>query len=408
MTPRFYIVTLGCKVNRVESDAFASTLVSHGFHLTEDPSAADVVVVNTCTVTAEADSKVRKAVRRVARDASSAHIVVTGCAASIDPAGLEALDERVVVEPDKSRVVDRIVALSDFTPTIDGSMASCVPSSRTRVPIKIQDGCDNACTYCIVHVARGDERSEPTAGVLASIAAAHDAGIAEVVLTGINLGRYSTPEAPDLAALLSAIVSTGVRRIRLSSIEPQDVTERLIEAIAANAEVLSHLHLPLQSGSDTVLDAMARRYTIDEFRDTVARLRYAVPDITLTTDVIVGFPGETEDDFLATLDAVEEFGFTKVHVFRYSAREGTPAASMLRQVDPPVKADRAARLSRFADDLRSAAIARATMPLSVLVERVDGDIASGTSLEYFRVTFSTDGSVRVGDVVDVPEPISVR
>lgn len=408
MIPRFHIVTLGCKVNRVESDSFASTLASHGFDLTEDPSAADIVVINTCTVTAEADSKVRKAVRRAAREASGAHIVVTGCAASIDPAGLEALDARVVVESDKSRVVDRIVDLTGFAPTIDVPPASGAPSSRTRVPIKIQDGCDNACTYCIVHVARGDERSEPTSEVLASITAAHDAGVAEVVLTGINLGRYSTPEAPDLAALLTAIVATGVKRIRLSSIEPQDVSDGLIDAIAANAEVVSHLHLPLQSGSEAVLDAMSRRYTLEEFGEAVARLRSAVPDVTLTTDVIVGFPGESEEDFLATLRAVKEFGFSKVHVFRYSAREGTPAASMPDQIDPPVKAERAARLSALAEDLRSAAITRAAMPLSVLVERIDGDIASGTSLEYFRVTFSADGSVRVGDVVEVTEPISVR
>ena len=402
-------ITFGCKVNRVESDGFEASLEAAGLGRGDDSASTDVVVVNTCTVTAEADSKVRKAVRRALRESPHATVFVTGCAASIDPAGLAALDARVHIVSDKSAVVPEILDSLG----IDGPKPGLDPhpfaqGSRTRLPVKIQDGCDNACTYCIIHVARGPERSEATASILETIEKAVDAGVREVVLTGINLGRYSTAEAPDLATLIGLMDATGVERVRLSSIEPPDITDALIDAIARSSSFMPHLHIPLQSGSDPVLIAMGRRYTTSDFAGRILRLREAIPGIALTTDVIVGFPGESDDDFARTLGFVEHIGFSKVHTFRYSPRADTPAATRADQVEPAVKSERSAALMDLSNRLRAAAIAdRSPRPYRVLVESFDDGVAVGTSEDYFRVTFEPAAEVSVGDVVEVSRPSSV-
>lgn len=405
--PTIRIVTLGCKVNRVESDAFAAELHRTGYSLTNDPGSTDAVIVNTCTVTGEADAKVRKVVRRALRESPSAPIVVTGCAASIDPDGLAALDPRVVIEVDKARVVPQVASLIGST-TVAERSEPAPQRERTRVPVKIQDGCDNACTYCIIHIARGEQRSEPTDSVLDAVRSAVTAGAREIVLTGINLGAYSTPEAPDLASLLRLLDATGIDRIRLSSIEPQDVTTSLIDALASLPSVMPHLHVPVQSGSDAILTSMGRHYSSEEYRHLADRLMGAIDGLTLTTDVIVGFPGETEEDFSRTMDLVDSIGFTKVHVFRYSPRPGTPAAGFQQQVGASTRSERAARLSELAERLRLEAIDQAEAPFSVLVEQESEGIASGTSERYFKIVFRAPEGVRVGDVVEVREALSIR
>ncbi len=397
--PRFAIVNLGCKVNRVESDAFERTLRVAGW--TEGPEAgADLVVVNTCTVTGEAEKKTRKAVRHALRAAPRARVVVTGCAAAIDPAAFEALDARVEVVP-KAQVEARLSALAALRPDASeaprivagvpegsggpatpetgaapagASRAAAEPSSasralgpRVRVGVKVQDGCDNACTYCIVHVARGAAWSRPAEEVAAEVVALARAGIPEIVLTGINLGSYAD-EGLTLAGLCERLLAATARlhapgqplcRLRIGSVEPQDVGDDLIELLArAEGRLCRHLHLPLQAGSSRVLAEMARPYDAAGFLALVGRLRAAVPQLALSTDVIVGFPGETDEDFAATCAVVREAGFSKVHVFPYSRRAGTPAADRADQVPPEVRARRAAELRMLAAELRAADRAR--------------------------------------------------
>lgn len=380
---RFRVVNLGCKVNRVESDTLSAALLSEGYVLAE-AHAADVVVVNTCTVTAEADTKARKAVRHALREDPHAHVIVTGCSVVMDEDIYRALDTRIICEPDKSRLLPLVrahmgdISCTEPTPspqpadsgtTCDASPCgistdsphpaspSHVTSSfgrvgkgfMSRAGIKVQDGCANACTYCIVHVARGPLWSKPLSEAVDEIAAAEAAGVEEVVLTGINLGAYT-----DLTALLAdALASTSRLRIRLSSIEPLDVDRRLIELMAqSEGRICRHLHLPLQSGCDRTLVEMARPYDTSRYRELVRTLREAMPDLSLSCDVIAGFPGETDDDFERSYDFCEEMAFSKMHVFRYSRRPGTPAAARVDQVDPPVKAARSTRLRALAEEMR--------------------------------------------------------
>lgn len=397
--------TLGCKVNRAESESIAAELLRGDVRLVDESEAA-VVVVNTCTVTGEADAKARKAVRHALLAGRDPVVVVTGCLAALDKAGLEALSPRVVVEADKSRVADRVRALAPGV-RVDAVTPSSSRSSRagrdfrTRAMLKIQDGCENFCSYCIVPYARGACRSVPLDSVREQARALANAGTREIVLTGINLGRYRDGLA-DLAELVETVVDTGIERVRLSSIEPPDLTERLLGVLSADRQVCEHLHVPLQSGSDAVLQAMGRAYDVAAYADRIAAAREALPGLAITTDVIAGFPGETDAQFAETLDLVESVGFAKLHVFRYSARSGTPAADMASQVPAEVRARRAAALREAGDAMRSRYVAgRLGQVADVLVERVEAGIAEGTTRDYLHVRFDA-GSSAVGDIVRVP------
>ena len=351
------IVNLGCKVNRVESDTIAKAYENRGAELCEVPD-ADVVVVNTCTVTEEADKKTRKSIRRVLRQNSEANVVVTGCAAAIDPEFYRSLDSRICV-------VDKMDLLEEVG---DGSAASSADLVRvgeefpTRVSVKVQDGCNHSCTYCIVHVARGKAWSRPASEVIDEALALADAGVKEIVLTGIDLGSYSYA-AGDRRVRLGALVRMILDsldacghadvRLRIGSIEPRSLDKEFVSILAeSDGRVCRHLHLPLQSGSSRVLGEMNRPYTAQDFLEIATMLKREVGDISLTTDVIVGFPGETEQDFQETLALAREVGFTKIHVFRYSRREGTPAAERLDQISSEVKERRAHELSALGDELR--------------------------------------------------------
>lgn len=374
--PQFAVVNLGCKVNRVESDGFQAALAARGFAIA--PAAqADVVVVNTCTVTGEAEKKTRKAVRRALRASQDATVVVTGCAAVIDPAEFLEMSSRVVVEPDKTKVVDAALdaiapderMLAGYGPARSASApgaaeASFDPALRvgaafpTRVGVKVQDGCNNACSYCIVHVARGRAWSRPSAEVVAEAAALARAGVREIVLTGINLGSYRQEGGYRLADLLRellAATSAEGARFRVSSIEPRDVDDALIDVLAeSDGLVCRHLHLPLQAGSASVLREMRRPYDVAFFERLVGRLRERVPGLSLSTDIIAGFPGETDAEFEETLSLARACGFSKIHAFPYSRRAGTPAAARADQVPDHVKAERTARLLELSDALRAA------------------------------------------------------
>ena len=427
--PRVAVSNLGCRVNRVELDAIAGELVAAGCELVDEES-ADLVVVNTCAVTGEAEAKARKAVRHAAALAQRPQVLATGCVASLFADELAALAENVEVEPEKDRVAIR--ALSHFLPddlshfaagagvgartnaaecgTVNSSAVSVnplsasaaggvvpspfapldigesvapghaiTPTGRMRPGLKVQDGCDHRCTYCIVWKARGRARSLDAADVVSQVRALVSEGAREVVLTGIDLGRYES-QGLDLAGLLDRVLDeTEVGRVRLSSVEPAGVTPRLLRVMAASGgRVAEFLHVPLQAGCDGTLRRMGRPYTVAEYRAIVDRARVAVPHLALACDLIVGFPGETDEDFATSLETCREIGFAKMHVFRYSKRPGTPAAGMSDQVAPEVMVERSRAMREMAAASRRA-YAESLVGTSqlVLVERAESGVTGG-------------------------------
>lgn len=444
---RFAVVNLGCKVNRVEADGFERLLAERG-GAPSRAADADLVVVNTCTVTGEAEKKTRKAVRHALSAAATAKIVVTGCATEIDATTYEAMDNRVTVVPKADMAL--FLREGTFLPPLSkntadasvachfegggasfachpehaaGSSSPCHPEcdaasaasksptalrpsdGRTRIGIKVQDGCDNACTYCIVHVARGHAVSRPSDEVVVEAVALAQAGVREIVLTGINLGSYDA-DGRNLADLCRRLLEETADlhgpgenpcRFRIGSIEPADVSMDFIDLLVeADGRICRHLHLPLQSGSSRILREMARPYDAEEYRRLVDSLRAAVPELALTTDVIVGFPGETEDDFEDTCALSRHVAFSKIHVFPYSRREGTPAAARIDQVAPAAKTDRAARLRALSDELAAADRAARTGSVELaLVERP----GHATTESYHEVSISSDSAI--GSLVPV-------
>ena len=394
--------TLGCKVNRVESDSIAAELLGRGARIVDEDE-AEVVVINTCTVTAEADAKARKAIRQALRAERAPVVVVTGCLAALDAPALRALGVRVVVESDKERVAERVADLLGLDALAESRACAAARAGagfRTRAALKVEDGCDNFCTYCIVPHARGVPRGVPLADVLVEAEGLVTAGVREIVLTGINIGRYrDSATGADLAGLIGAVAQTGIERLRLSSIEPPDLTERVISVLAETPAVCEHLHVPLQSGSDAVLSAMGRTYSTGDYRRRITSARDAIPRLAVTTDVIAGFPGETGQAHAETLAFIEGLGFSKLHVFRYSVRPGTPAAGMV-QVAPEVRSERAAEIRALGDEMRGRyAASRTGCDAEVLVERVVGGVVSGTTRDYLKVTGPAPRHAKAGDVV---------
>jgi threonylcarbamoyladenosine tRNA methylthiotransferase MtaB len=347
---RIYVGSLGCKLNQSEMDTLASQLAGAGHQIVSTPEEASLCVLNTCAVTHVAAQKTRQALRRMNRENPGARLVVTGCYAELTPTDLQDLPGVELVAGNQTK--DHLATLIDpLQPAAEPhslvpSLQPPAPSPRTRALVKIQDGCDNACTYCIIHVARGAQRSHSPDHVLAEVQARLDAGHREVVLTGVHIGAYGRDRAgdgpgPDLWGLVARILAeTSVPRLRLSSIEPWDLPQRAL-GLWEEPRLCRHLHLPLQSGSDTILRRMARRCGTSEFAAIVEAARAAIPGLALTTDVIVGFPGETEDESAESLKFARRMGFARIHVFPYSLRPGTPAADMPGQVPAPVKRERA-------------------------------------------------------------------
>lgn len=400
---RFCVINLGCRVNRVESDSIIQAYLARGGELVS-AAYAEIIVVNTCTVTGEAEKKTRKAIHRALRANQNAKVIVTGCASNIDPEGYAALDPRVVI-------VDKM----DLLEVPVDAPARVGESFPVRVGIKIQDGCDHACTFCIVHVARGKAWSRPSDEIVAEVCALEDAGVREIVMTGIDLGSYDEPipgrseaggmvptlsdiadadacqegQKRDLAWLLRLLLArTKECRFRISSIEPISVTDELIELMArSNGRICEHLHLPLQSGSSKVLSEMERPYDATFFRDLVDKLRAAMPNISLTTDLMVAFPGETEEDFQESLGLARYARFSKIHVFRYSKRAGTPAALRADQVPPEVSERRARELRELSFELHQN-FGQSLVGTTELVA-VEGE-GIGMTSSFYRVRVSSD------------------
>ena len=413
--PRVFIKTLGCKVNRADSDDLSARIAEAGGECVQSAAEADVVIVNTCTVTAEADRKVRKELRRAASLDTVRQVIATGCAARLHGDELEALDSKIVVLTDLSEMLNGIFAVRSkcssrprpanlcYLPAeedLKSCTAECSESPtpcrklRVRVPVKIQDGCENFCSYCIVPYARGKCRSVPADEVVAKVRRLADAGTKEVVLTGINLGNYSDAGTGDLSALLTRLKQeTALHRVRLSSIEPPQVSSELLAHLTCSTFLCEHLHIPLQSGSDRVLRDMNRQYTSADFLKLIKKIREAAPRAAITTDIIVGYPTETEDDFAATLAFAQEVGFAKTHVFRYSPRPGTPAAE-LTPLPAKVVADRARTLQDRADmDALTYKKTLRSKNVEAIIETIDhgSNIASATTREYLRLRLPAAG-----------------
>lgn len=396
-TFKFTVKTLGCKVNRVESETMMLDLAGYDVELVDEYEHADAIIVNTCSVTGAADAKTRKAIRKMARSPRCSSVIVTGCSAALHEKELLQLDEKVRVIVDKSAVAGFIADSFSLRVTQRDDEEHRMrhenePLFRTRSFVKVQDGCENFCSYCIVPYARGVCSSTPFREIVARVENLVSEGTKEIVLTGINIGRYRD-EADgifDISDLIEAVAETGIERIRVSSIEPVDVDEKFASLFERVPQMCEHVHIPLQSGSNTVLQRMNRRYTTEEFAQSVALLRAASPDIALTTDVIVGYPRETDEEFDRTVRFCEEIGFSKIHVFRYSPRNGTPAA-LEEQIPSRIVASRADELGKVSDGLVRRYRARFVgKPLEVLVERnIEGKI-TGTSREYLHVELDFD------------------
>ncbi|MHB9022801.1 MAG: tRNA (N(6)-L-threonylcarbamoyladenosine(37)-C(2))-methylthiotransferase MtaB [Armatimonadota bacterium] len=384
--------TLGCKANRYDSDVLARALIARGYVIVPPDHAADIYIVNTCTVTGEADAKSRKLLRRAIRAGANATVIVTGCAASLRPEQLAEIGGVSAVVPltEQPSIPDLVVRLRppSVIPATDQPLTPSLSASieRTRATVKVQDGCDRRCAYCAVTLARGNPRSRPRADVLAELRGLVQAGIKEIVLTGIRLDAYGIDRDGDsLAALLDATQDLRIPRLRLSSLEPIGITSQLIASLAAHPTLCRHFHLCLQSGDDEILRAMRRGYTADQYRQTLFSLREAMPDATFTTDVIVGFPGETEEAFANTCSLVSEIGFIKLHVFKFSPRPLTEAATMPDQISPAVKDARSRiLLSLERDAFQAYALSQLGSRVSVLVER-SGPHGDGLTPHYLRV-----------------------
>jgi threonylcarbamoyladenosine tRNA methylthiotransferase MtaB len=398
-TMRIHVSSLGCKLNQNEMDTLAARLAQRGHQVVATPAEADLCVLNTCAVTHVAAQKSRQALRRLHRKNPQARLVPTGCYAELTPGDLLDLPgvEFVAGNQEKERL-EELLGNRETSGGVMGSVAHPnlpIPRSRTRALVKIQDGCDNACTYCIIHVARGPQRSRSANQILDEVRAHLAAGHQEIVLTGVHIGAYGQDRrngraSTDLWGLVSRILTeTGVPRLRLSSIEPWDLTEQAFR-LWDDPRLCRHLHLPLQSGCDATLSRMARRYTTAEFAALVAAARAAIPDLAVTSDVIVGFPGETEAQFAESLAFVQALALARVHVFPYSLRAGTPAAQMPAQVPPPVKAERARAMRATAASseqaFRQQFIGR-TMDVLWEMSRLqdDGPVWSGLTDNYLRV-----------------------
>ena len=348
--PTVAILTLGCKLNQADSQALARELLSHGCRVIQRSAPADAYVINSCSVTHVADRKSRHLVRLARRLSPNATVVLAGCYAESGGTDLaERIGADVVIgNGDKESLAQELLRrLGDGSgcratlPTGDGL--------RTRAFVKIQEGCNEVCSFCIVPRTRGRERSVPVERVVTEVLARQSEGVQEVVLTGTQLGNYadlstSGGATPLLASLLAR---TTVPRLRLSSLQAQDVNESLLR-LWADTRLCRHFHLPLQSGSDRVLTAMRRRYSARQFLEAASLIRERVPDVAITTDVMVGFPGETEADFQETYHLCQEAGFAAIHVFPYSRRPGTAAALMRDQVPPAVKRHRLERMLALA------------------------------------------------------------
>ena len=415
--------TLGCKVNQSETEAMTALFLNRGYQLGEFEEYCDVYVINTCTVTHAGDRKSRQMIRRAKQINPQAVVVVTGCYAQTSPEAVAAIEDVDIILGTNMRhlIVDEVeafvgsrVQLVDEKDTLTDfeeiSMDRVI--QKARAYLKVQEGCEQFCTYCIIPYARGPLRSRSMENTLQEAKKLEQAGFKEIILTGIHLGAYGKPSEAEreagavqqatLADLCEMLLNeTSFERIRLSSIEPTEVDDHLLRLFAENRRMCRHLHLPLQAGDDGVLEAMHRPYNTEQYRQEMARIRAAVPDIALSTDLMVGFPGETDEQFENSLRFCDEIAFSSMHLFKYSPRQGTPAAGYPNQVPNEVKDARSKRMQEVAErNMLRYMEAHLGQTVEVLVEeqRSDG-IWLGHTDTYLHV--AVDGPCRKNAMVQV-------
>ena len=410
--------TLGCKLNQAETDALAALFRRRGYEVVPFREDADLAIINTCTVTGEADAKSRQVIRQAVQASPWGRVAAVGCYAQVGPREVAALEgvDLVLGTREKHQVLDLLklleggrldkplvrvgdtagIATYDETPFISAAAPSgpdILPGAgRTRAFLKVQDGCDYNCSYCIVPLARGRGRGRPLADCLAEARRLLAEGYREIVLTGVNIGTWQEDDRRlhHLLAALSAV--DGLRRIRLSSIEPNLLSDDILRLVAEQGNIAPHFHLPLQHASDRVLRAMRRRYRMADYRAVIARITAAIPDAAIGADVIVGFPGETEDDFRQLAAALTDLPLTYHHIFRYSERAGTVASRMTGAVDPAVRKRRSALLREISRKRRRE-VARRALGQTRLVhfERSGDGCREGLTDNYLRVRVPASG-----------------
>jgi len=414
--------TLGCKVNHYETEAIWQLFKEAGYERTEYERVADVYVINTCTVTNTGDKKSRQVIRRAIRKNPDGVICVTGCYAQTSPAEIMAIPgvDIVVGTQDRVKMLEYIEQFKKERQPINGVRNIMktrvyeeldVPSftDRTRASLKIQEGCNNFCTFCIIPWARGLMRSRDPKEVVAQAQQLVNAGYKEIVLTGIHTGGYGEDlKDYNLAMLLRDLDEQveGLKRIRISSIEASQISDEVIEVLKKSDKVVRHLHIPIQSGSDTVLKRMRRKYTMEFFAERLDRLKEALPGLAITSDVIVGFPGETEEEFMETYNFIKKYKFSELHVFPYSKRTGTPAARMDDQIDEEIKYNRVHRLIELSNQLAKEYSSQfenevlEVIPEERYKEEQNEDLYVGYTDNYLKVVLPANEEM-VGKIVKV-------
>ena len=408
---RVAFYTLGCKVNQYETEAMLELFEKEGYEKAETEDYADVYVINTCTVTHMSDRKSRQYIRRMKKKNPDAIIAVVGCYSQVSPEEILSIDEvnLVMGTNDRKKIVEEVkkIDASRKVSTVDDIMKVKAfeeieinkTNGKTRAFLKIQDGCDRYCSYCIIPYARGRVRSRDLESIVKEVENLAANGYKEVVLTGIHVASYGKDIKETDIKLLDVIKQIndieGIERIRLSSVEPILFTDEFVEAVSAMDKVCPHYHLSLQSGCDETLKRMKRRYTTEEYKTIVDRLRAAIPNVSITTDVIVGFPGETNEEFDKTYEFLKDIELTHMHIFKYSPRKGTPAATMENQVDPSTKHERSEKLLQLNEEnFKKFGQKMLDKEFNVLFEQKVGDNKyEGLTENYVKVIVESDNDI---------------
>lgn len=404
---KFNIITFGCKVNQYESNMMKEKMLSSNFFYEENIKNADIIIVNTCSVTNIADKKCLKMIRRIERERPNALLVVAGCSSQNNQSEYEALDIDILLgNKDKSLIADLIKEYIDTRQkyvkfyserNLEFEDMLINDYNHIRAFIKIEDGCDNFCSYCIIPYVRGSVRCKNFDTVIKEAKMLTEHGHKEIVLTGIHTGHYmdNNHDLTDLINELSKI--DDLLRIRISSIEITELNDKFLDMLEKNKKVCNHLHIPLQAGSDEILKRMNRKYDLKYYEDKINKIRQIRPDISISTDLIVGFPYETDDLFQSTLEFSRKMNFSKIHVFPYSKRVGTPAATMPNQVDESVKKDRVKKLMDLSNKLEEEYYNKFIgKELDILVEECDNNVSIGHTSNYLMVKLNED--LRVGEI----------
>lgn len=405
---KFNIITFGCKVNQYESNMMKENMLSSNFFYTEDLSDANIIIVNTCSVTNVADKKCLKMIRRLKREYSNAILVVAGCSSQNKQSVYESLDIDILIGNRDKSIIDKLI--KEYIETekkyvkfyndrnLDFEDMYISDYNHTRAFIKIEDGCDNFCSYCIIPYVRGSVRSKDFDKVIKEAEELAKHGHKEIVLTGIHTGHYLN-NGYDLTDLINELSKIDdIKRIRISSIEITELNDKFLDMLKNNDKVCDHLHIPLQAGSDEILKRMNRKYDLAYYEEKIKKIRSIRPDISISTDIIVGFPYETEELFLNTLEFSKKIKFSKIHVFPYSVRVGTAAANMKEQVDEVVKKMRVKRLMAVSHMLEVDYYNKfKDKELDILIETCDNNVSEGHTSNYLLV--NVPENIKVGEIV---------